>query len=420
VTVPPVQPDRVPLIVMFCTCAELVSPGEYLTDPLLPLQIVPPEAPAGAPGRWALGFRPDRSQIPPRGVKTVVDFLEASDGELLAASRSNPDAFAAFYDRYEGSVVGYFARRTGDPEVTADLTAEVFAAALGASHRYRSETLSAAGWLFAIAHNKLLTSLRRGRVEADARRRLGIREPIELAAEELERVESAASSSGWVIELLDRLPPLGETPFARGSSMSAPTRTSRGSFRHRSWSSASESAEDFQSSEPNWRSNHDSPAPGPQPAARGRRPTCPPPAPPSGRIQPWGSAPRMASGPLDLSRGRTGSGWCSVCERRDPVRRPGTEVPGPALHGAADRRRRPDARNCANAAGLDRGPGGRSAVGHARVQHQQGPWLHRGRPARRRQTRRARTGLRVRQRRTLPRTERLERRSGLRRLVQRA
>jgi RNA polymerase sigma factor (sigma-70 family) len=153
-------------------------------------------------------LRRDRSQIPPLGVNTAVDFLEVSDGELLAASRSNPDAFAAFYDRYEGSVVGYFARRTGDPEVAADLTAEVFAAALGASHRYRPETPSAAGWLFAIAHNKLLKSLRRGRVEADARRRLGIRDPIELAAEELERVESAASGTGWVIELLDRLPPL--------------------------------------------------------------------------------------------------------------------------------------------------------------------------------------------------------------------
>lgn len=137
-----------------------------------------------------------------------MDFFEAGDGELLAASRREPDAFAAFYDRYEGAVAGYFVRRTGDPEVAADLTAEVFAAALGAAHRYRPETPSAAGWLFAIAHNKLINSLRRGRVEANARRRLGIREPIELAAEELERVESAASANGWVIELLERLPPL--------------------------------------------------------------------------------------------------------------------------------------------------------------------------------------------------------------------
>jgi len=72
-----------------------------------------------------IGFLTDdvrrgRSQIPSLGVNTIVDYLEASDGELLAASRSNPDAFAAFYDRYEGSVVGYFARRTGNPEVAAD------------------------------------------------------------------------------------------------------------------------------------------------------------------------------------------------------------------------------------------------------------------------------------------------------------
>jgi hypothetical protein len=48
---------------------------------------------------------------------------DISDGELLAASSSRPDAFAAFYDRYETAVVGYFTRRTGDPEVAADLTA---------------------------------------------------------------------------------------------------------------------------------------------------------------------------------------------------------------------------------------------------------------------------------------------------------
>jgi RNA polymerase sigma factor (sigma-70 family) len=137
-----------------------------------------------------------------------VDFYTVSDGELLAASRSDPDAFASFYDRYEASVVGYFARRTGDAEVAADLTAEVFASALGAAHRYKPEAPSAAGWLFAIAHNTLLKSLRRGRVEADARRRLGILEPLELAPAELEQVESVAGADGWVIELLERLPPL--------------------------------------------------------------------------------------------------------------------------------------------------------------------------------------------------------------------
>ena len=131
---------------------------------------------------------------------------EASDGELLAATRSRPEAFAAFYDRYETAVVGYFTRRTGDPEVAADLTAEVFAAALGAAHRYRPETPTAAGWLFTIARNTLAKSVRRGRVEAKARRRIGVSEAVALNSEELERVESAACADGWVIELLEQLP----------------------------------------------------------------------------------------------------------------------------------------------------------------------------------------------------------------------
>jgi RNA polymerase sigma factor (sigma-70 family) len=135
-----------------------------------------------------------------------MDLGEASDGELLAATRSRPEAFAAFYDRYETSVVGYFTRRTGDPEVAADLTAEVFAAALGAAHRYRPETPTAAGWLFTIARNTLAKSVRRGRVEAKARRRIGISEAVALTSEELERVESAACADGWVVELLEQLP----------------------------------------------------------------------------------------------------------------------------------------------------------------------------------------------------------------------
>lgn len=131
---------------------------------------------------------------------------EASDGELLAATRSRPEAFAAFYDRYETSVVGYFTRRTGDPEVASDLTAEVFAAALGAAHRYRPETPTAAGWLFTIARNTLAKSVRRGRVEAKARRRIGISAAVAFTSEELERVESAACADGWAIELLEQLP----------------------------------------------------------------------------------------------------------------------------------------------------------------------------------------------------------------------
>jgi RNA polymerase sigma factor (sigma-70 family) len=131
---------------------------------------------------------------------------EANDAALLAATRSDPDAFAAFYDRYEALVVAYFVRRTGDPEIAVDLTAEVFAAALAAASRYRPLSPTAAGWLFTIAHNTLATSLRRGQVEARARRRVGIRDALEFAPDELERVEALASRDDWVVELMERLP----------------------------------------------------------------------------------------------------------------------------------------------------------------------------------------------------------------------
>jgi RNA polymerase sigma-70 factor (ECF subfamily) len=112
----------------------------------------------------------------------------------LRESRSNATAFAVFYDRYEIAVVGYLARRVGDPELVADLTAEVFAAALRAAARYRPSQPTAAGWLFAIAHNTLATSVRRRRVEAQARQRLGIRDAVSFTDDELERVEDFAAS----------------------------------------------------------------------------------------------------------------------------------------------------------------------------------------------------------------------------------
>jgi RNA polymerase sigma factor (sigma-70 family) len=132
---------------------------------------------------------------------------ERTDAELLAATRADPDAFAYFYDRYETAVVGYFMRCTRDPELAADLTAEVFAAALGASGRYRAVEPTAAGWVFTIARNTIAKSVRRGRVESRARARLGIREAISLAAGDFERVEAQATGDGWVVDLLDRLPP---------------------------------------------------------------------------------------------------------------------------------------------------------------------------------------------------------------------
>ena len=132
---------------------------------------------------------------------------EASDEALLRATRSEPDAFAELYDRYESALVGYLLRRTGNVEVAVDLASEVFAAALAGAHRYRpAPGRTAAAWLFTIAQNILRDSLRRGRVEARARRRIGIRDAVVYEEDELERIEALAGQTDWATRLLESLP----------------------------------------------------------------------------------------------------------------------------------------------------------------------------------------------------------------------
>src|SRR5436190_23656219 len=120
------------------------------------------------------------------------------DAALLAATAGRPEAFGTFYRRHVRAVLGYCRRRTGSPELAFDLTAEVFAAALESSGRYRAERDSAAAWLYGIARHKLAESARRGRIEDGARRRLRM-EPIELDDDGVALVEEVA-------QLLDGLP----------------------------------------------------------------------------------------------------------------------------------------------------------------------------------------------------------------------
>jgi RNA polymerase sigma-70 factor (ECF subfamily) len=114
-----------------------------------------------------------------------------SDDDLLAATRSEPEAFAVFYRRHVGPLLAFFARRTRDAELAADLTAETFAAALAGAHRHRPERGPAAAWLYGIARRQLSHATHKGAVEDRARRRLGMG-PITLTDEGLERVEALA------------------------------------------------------------------------------------------------------------------------------------------------------------------------------------------------------------------------------------
>ncbi len=114
------------------------------------------------------------------------------DDRLLELAHSTPGAFGHFYGRHAQGVLAYMARRVREPEVAADLTAEVFAAALEGAGGYDAARGPAVAWLYGIAHHKLADAQRRGVVEDRARRRLGIG-ALHVGEEDLERVRELAS-----------------------------------------------------------------------------------------------------------------------------------------------------------------------------------------------------------------------------------
>lgn len=111
------------------------------------------------------------------------------DAELLVATTGDPEAFGAFYRRHEERILRFFHARVGRPELAADLTAETFATALLNLRRFDPEKGPAVAWLFGIAHNLLLVSLRKKRVEDRARRRLEM-PPLDLTDELIERIDA--------------------------------------------------------------------------------------------------------------------------------------------------------------------------------------------------------------------------------------
>jgi RNA polymerase sigma factor (sigma-70 family) len=106
--------------------------------------------------------------------------------------------FEHFYIEHERAILAFFARRTGRPEIAADLTAETFARALAGRERFDPLNGPARAWLFGIARHLLTDSLRAGRVEDTARRRLGMA-PIALDDEALTRIDELADDDALAV-----------------------------------------------------------------------------------------------------------------------------------------------------------------------------------------------------------------------------
>jgi RNA polymerase sigma-70 factor (ECF subfamily) len=113
---------------------------------------------------------------------------ERTDTQLLLASRADPAAFVEVYRRHAEDLLRYFARRTLDPEAAAELTAETFAEAFASRGNYRDTGANGVAWLYGIARHQLGRFFRSGRVDAAARKKIGL-PPTDLPLEDYERIE---------------------------------------------------------------------------------------------------------------------------------------------------------------------------------------------------------------------------------------
>lgn len=99
------------------------------------------------------------------------------------------------FARHGEELLGFFARRTHDPQAALDLTGETFGVAWASRRSFRgSDDEAARAWLYGIARNLLHGYVRRGYAERRALARLGV-ERVLLSDESYQRIEDLAGTA---------------------------------------------------------------------------------------------------------------------------------------------------------------------------------------------------------------------------------
>jgi RNA polymerase sigma factor (sigma-70 family) len=111
----------------------------------------------------------------------------------------DPDAFEAFYRAHVRDVERFIARRVSDPQVAADLTADVFLALIQHASGYRAERGNVLAWVYGIARNVVAeqgrTRARDLRVQSRVRGRALLDDASLLRVEERLDAEAAARTT---------------------------------------------------------------------------------------------------------------------------------------------------------------------------------------------------------------------------------
>ncbi|HVS86024.1 MAG TPA: RNA polymerase sigma factor [Gaiellaceae bacterium] len=123
---------------------------------------------------------------------------------------SDPDAFERFYRSHVEAVQRFVARRVDDPYLAADLTADVFVAAIESARSYRRSRGEPIAWLYGIARNVVAGERRRHAKELRTNAAVRGRELLDEddVAALLARIDSESAARELYGEL--RLLPAGE------------------------------------------------------------------------------------------------------------------------------------------------------------------------------------------------------------------
>lgn len=120
---------------------------------------------------------------------------------------TDPELFEAFYREQVEDLQRFVARRVGDRERAADLTAEIFLAAIESAHRYRPRRGAPKAWLYGIARLVVASDRRqRGREQARVERFRGHQLLSEDDGARMDARIDAAARSRQLYAAMDRLP----------------------------------------------------------------------------------------------------------------------------------------------------------------------------------------------------------------------
>jgi RNA polymerase sigma factor (sigma-70 family) len=138
--------------------------------------------------------------------KTAGTRLEAEAGEQIAGAGAATE-FERLYRANVDAVTAYFARRTADPQLVADLTADTFVAVITGFESFDPRKGTARAWLFGIAGHMYAAhcaaySQQQHKLQRLAGRRDLDRDQVD---ELLERIDAERAGRGLLFEL-SRLP----------------------------------------------------------------------------------------------------------------------------------------------------------------------------------------------------------------------